>query len=792
MSTTVVDVTNSNNEINVSLGKEGSSNIVFLLYSETTDKTINNNLGSAEYSYYFVRESFYRLIQKHHTCEIVEHPVSDVNRICAQYEAKGKNCVFLSFAPPHRSFTGFRCPSIPVFAWEFDAIPTEVWDGDPRHDWRNVLRKFGQAITHSQFSAEAVARAMGPDFPIASLPAPIWDTCRRAATDQPVEPEGRIDLKLHTALDSANLAAFVWTGESLHAPLHKPRGVVHRIKRSIMKRIVRYFGDGIAPSHPFLPSLATQVCFGGHEIVFTSVFNPYDGRKNWQDMLTAFCSACVDFPDATLVLKLVCTFPTIAMEDIKSWVRRLPPHQCRIVVIADFLAEADYNALIRATTFAVNTSMGEGQCLPLMEFMAKGKPAVAPRHTSMAEYIDEHSAFIIKTSPELCAWPHDPRAALRTHRYRIDWTSAKQAYLHAYNLAKTQPRQYQAMSREAVARLQSFCSEEVVYEGLMKLVTHAFDREGLIRALESAGSASASRRVGGSAKKGLIPPRSPLCLGRAVLPQPSDEQAQRDPILEQHNARHPQMVERNDDEVGLRDMSLGGWFNSETGELAPGFNILRGETVLDVGCGNGFLSHFCAQRGARLLLADIDGDALLAAAERLKGLNCESLELVQTNADPLPFPDASVDKVIASEVLEHVSNPDQFINELFRVAKPGATFLVSVPGALSETLQKDLAPDSDFLPPNHLRIFQVGELASLLRRHGLVVEGEYPRGFLISMWWIFFWAAGQKELRPPWQPLLRSWDRTWAMLLDQPGGLKVKRVLDEFMPKSITVIARKP
>ena len=252
------------------------------------------------------------------------------------------------------------------------------------------------------------------------------------------------------------------------------------------------------------------------------------------------------------------------------------------------------------------------------------------------------------------------------------------------------------------------------------------------------------------------------------------------------------MVESDDDLIGLRDMSADGWFNSQTGELAPGFGVARGDTVLDVGCGDGFLSHFCAKQGARLLLADIDGNALQAAAKRLKDLSYESLDLMQTDANPLPIPDASVDKIIASEVLEHVSDPDQFVKELIRVAKPGATFLVSVPGALSETLQKDLAPKSYFLPPNHIRIFQAGELASLLRRHGLLITNEYPRGFLISMWWMLFWAADQKELRPPWQPLLRCWNRTWATLLDQPGGLKVKRVLDEFMPKSITVIANKP
>jgi hypothetical protein len=41
-------------------------------------------------------------------------------------------------------------------------------------------------------------------------------------------------------------------------------------------------------------------------------------------------------------------------------------------------------------------------------------------------------------------------------------------------------------------------------------------------------------------------------------------------------------------------------------------------------------------------------------------------------------------------------------------------------------------------------------------------------------------------------PVLDNWARTWAALLDTPHGLKVKRVLDDFMPKSQIIIARKP
>ena len=47
--------------------------------------------------------------------------------------------------------------------------------------------------------------------------------------------------------------------------------------------------------------------------------------------------------------------------------------------------------------------------MPLMEFMSAGRPVIAPRHTAMADYIDESSAFIVASSPEHNVWPDDPR-----------------------------------------------------------------------------------------------------------------------------------------------------------------------------------------------------------------------------------------------------------------------------------------------------------------------------------------------------------------------------------------------
>ena len=247
----------------------------------------------------------------------------------------------------------------------------------------------------------------------------------------------------------------------------------------------------------------------------------------------------------------------------------------------------------------------------------------------------------------------------------------------------------------------------------------------------------------------------------------------------------------DDRDVGLDDRVAGGWFNRETHELAPGFPIMPGDLLLDMGCGSGGFSRFCAEIGARLILADIDPEKVRLAEERANSLPSASVETLVTDANPIPLEDAHVDKVLCLEVLEHVPDPDQFLDELIRVAKPGALFLISVPGRPSETLQQALAPDSYFLPPNHVRIFEQGELSSLIARHGLIVEKELSHGFYETLWWAFFWTCKQ-DLSPPWHPLLQSWNRTWGMLLDSPDGMKIKQILDKFLPKSEAFVARKP
>ncbi|MES2819195.1 MAG: class I SAM-dependent methyltransferase [Pseudomonadota bacterium] len=245
------------------------------------------------------------------------------------------------------------------------------------------------------------------------------------------------------------------------------------------------------------------------------------------------------------------------------------------------------------------------------------------------------------------------------------------------------------------------------------------------------------------------------------------------------------------DDPTLTDAYLSGWFRRDSGELFEGFPIDAADSVLDIGCGDGPFATFCAERGAEVIFADIDAEKVAAVEAMLKQSPARAVLPLVTDANPIPLPDARVNKVIAMEVLEHVQDPAQFMRELVRVAKPGAQFLITVPDPLGESVQKKLAPDAYFEHPNHIRVFQRDEFEQLILDAGLVIEKRADYGFYWSIWWFFFWACKQ-DLSPPWHPLLESWTRTWNMLLSTPDGPRIKKALDEAMPKSQAIIARKP
>lgn len=408
----------------------------FIVHCPTGVEARADILGAAEYSYVFVLKAFLPVLERFGEVHVVDDPARQVDLLYESHLLEGETSLFLSFAPPHRTTLGLRCPTIPVIAWEYPTIPSEAWDEWRRHDWRWVLRQTGRAITLSALAAKAIKAAMGEDFPVVAIPAPVWDRrpdprrqpIRTPATRATVEVEGFI-------FDS--------------------RGVDFRPGMT-------------SPRPPAEGELPNRVDLDG--VVFTSVFSPKDGRKNWPDLVTAFLTAFVDRADATLVLKMVGRDPEQWWWELFDRVSRMPAFACRLVVINGFLDDARFGNLIAASHWVVNSSTAEGLCLPLIEFMCEGRPAIAPMHTAMADYLDAACGLIVHSDEQYCGWPHDTRMGMTTTRHQVSWSALRDAYAEGYRLVREEPGRHQALGDAAAERMQGFCSDAAVAERLSRFL----------------------------------------------------------------------------------------------------------------------------------------------------------------------------------------------------------------------------------------------------------------------------------------------------------------------------------
>lgn len=399
-----------------------------------------------------MRKAFRRILEKFGVLLPVANPERDADRIYRSAQAHGIECALLTFNPPQYTPTELACPTIPVFAWEFDTIPNETWNANPREDWRYVFERIDTAITHSSASVQAVRAVMGPTYPVWSIPAPVFQgKARHVAAAKGYQSPTELVLRGALAIDATavDLSLFEAT-----RPVEEGARALRLLRR--------------AASDPTQPPQTLSLS----GVVYTTVLNPNDGRKNWDDMAAGFVWAFRDTPDATLVLKLTHADMIEGVQMVLKHLVKLKPFKCRIVVVHGLLDDEAYDALVAATSYTVNTANGEGQCLPLMEFMSAGRPAVAPRHTAMIDYISTDNAFVIASRSRPAFWPHDERHAVRCTRNEVVFVDVVRQFRESYRVACEDPGRYAAMSAAAVAALQAFCSDEVVTARLAEVLRH--------------------------------------------------------------------------------------------------------------------------------------------------------------------------------------------------------------------------------------------------------------------------------------------------------------------------------
>lgn len=225
-----------------------------------------------------------------------------------------------------------------------------------------------------------------------------------------------------------------------------------------------------------------------------------------------------------------------------------------------------------------------------------------------------------------------------------------------------------------------------------------------------------------------------------------------------------------------------------------------GHLVLDMGCGAGRHAFETFRRGARIVALDYSFDELVDVT-RMFGAMKEVGEVaddaaaigVRGDALHLPFPDDTFDRIIASEVMEHLRDDSGAMAELARVLKPGGIMAVTVPSWLPEKICWTLSAEyhAPLSEGGHVRIYTEEQLRRRMADAGLEPGASHRAHALHSPYWWLRCAVGPTN---DTHPLVRAYHQllVWDISKAPFATRFTERLLNPVLGKSTVVYASKP
>ena len=193
-----------------------------------------------------------------------------------------------------------------------------------------------------------------------------------------------------------------------------------------------------------------------------------------------------------------------------------------------------------------------------------------------------------------------------------------------------------------------------------------------------------------------------------------------------------------------------------------------GMRLLDLGCGAGRHLHAayyfarCDAIGVDLSPKDVERTrAGFGSIPDMERNSHRWFGLAAADATKLPFPNASLDRVICSEVLEHVPDFVTVLNECARTIKPGGKLGISVPRFMPEWLCWKLEPRYHQAEGGHIRIFTPRALIAAAERAGFhLYKRHSAHGLHSPYWWLQCALWDKRETSPAVRSYRRllEWD----------------------------------
>jgi SAM-dependent methyltransferase len=183
--------------------------------------------------------------------------------------------------------------------------------------------------------------------------------------------------------------------------------------------------------------------------------------------------------------------------------------------------------------------------------------------------------------------------------------------------------------------------------------------------------------------------------------------------------------------------SYGQEITKRRSRIVAGYIPLSGKSILDFGCGNGAQTVELARYGGAVQACDIDPSDISVLEEFIRKNHIENVFPILYDGHSLPIGNESVDAVVSFAVLEHVSDENAALAEIYRVLKKGGEFVISVPnkwwvfethGANLPLVAWNRVPFFSWLPPRihqrfaRARIYTRSGIRELLTSHGFELK----------------------------------------------------------------------
>lgn len=414
---------------------------------------LQKRLGTTNYSYAFAMKGIIAALE---ALEIPHSVITNpefVPDIAERSDAEIN--IHIGFYPPENMRFLKGAYNVLSVAWEFERLRNAA-ETLSYHAFADPVRMLGRADEIWSVSAQGAEALRRSGLQrVETVPTPIIQGHRRSRR---IGQPNWSDLE-HTA---TALSSVSWSPlsiaynyqSSLNEEAQRRSGNLHK---------VLFTGDEFSESEE------------GPPIVFLSVFNVHDYRKQIRPLVEAFVQFAQVNRNVYLLLKVTSPWAkdsviseSIRDEQIYDPGELIPPFASdRIWITAETLTREQMQSLYDCASFYVCTSHAEGQNLPMLEAMARGVVPVSVDNTAMANYIRSDNAIVIQSTLA----PFTKRLTRRYGLYGVStWhTSAEDVYAALGSAAAMAPGAYVAYSVAAAQTIDDQFGPETLRAALERI-----------------------------------------------------------------------------------------------------------------------------------------------------------------------------------------------------------------------------------------------------------------------------------------------------------------------------------